>query len=346
MIDMNSISLCYQNNQLTILDQTQLPRHEVWVEASSLDIAYAIIKMLKVRGAPLIGVFAAVYLAHITEQGASLDSIYQSAQHLLSARPTAVNLAHCIERFLAVLDRNESQRAAAIACSEAIFAEDVELCQNMAKHGQAFIQDNTNLMTYCNTGGLATVGIGTALGVLRLAHEQGKNIHVYVNETRPLLQGGRLTTWELEQAGIPHTLICDNMAAQLMAQGKVDGIFLGSDRIAHNGDFANKIGTYNHAVLANYHKVPFYVVAPYTTVDMDCPDGAAIEIEQRNAKEVLGVSSGQIDIAWAKETTNTYNPAFDVTPGNLVTRFVLDSGVYRANEISEIQIPKHTLSTA
>ncbi|MEK6554298.1 MAG: S-methyl-5-thioribose-1-phosphate isomerase, partial [Bdellovibrionota bacterium] len=186
--------------------------------------------------------------------------------------------------------------------------------------------DGEQILTHCNTGALATAGWGTALGAIRKAHEQGKKIHVYVDETRPLLQGGRLTAWELAKLGIPHTLICDNMAGMLMAQGRVSKVFVGSDRIARNGDFANKIGTYSVAVLAQYHKVPFYVAAPFTTVDALTASGKDIPIEERNPKEVRGEMSPQ--------DAPVYNPAFDVTPAELVTGWVLDNGVFNKDQIT------------
>ena len=238
-----------------------------------------------------------------------------------------------LDSMIAALQQADFKNAA-ITCAEQLFAEDVALCLSMAKHGAALVQPGEQLLTHCNTGGLATAGVGTALGVINLAHQQGKNIRVWVDETRPLLQGGRLTAWECQQLGIPYQLICDNMAAMLMARGQVDRIFVGSDRIAANGDFANKVGTYSLAVLAHYHKVPFYVVAPHTTVDLACPDGSAIPIEQRHGDEVRGVSGAFGSAIWAPELAQVFNPAFDVTPAQLVTGWVLDSGVYSQADIA------------
>ncbi|OFZ80758.1 MAG: S-methyl-5-thioribose-1-phosphate isomerase [Bdellovibrionales bacterium RIFOXYD1_FULL_55_31] len=195
------------------------------------------------------------------------------------------------------------------------------LCEAMAEHGSALIQDGDSILTHCNTGGLATAGIGTALGVIRRAHEQGKRLHVYVDETRPLFQGARLTAWELQKLGIPYTLICDNMAASLMGQGKVSRIFVGADRIARNGDAANKIGTYSLAVQAAYHRIPFYVVAPRTTLDEKCATGKDIPIEERAPDEVRGGHSPKF--------APVYNPAFDVTPRTLITELILDSGLMK-----------------
>ena len=213
--------------------------------------------------------------------------------------------------------------------AQAIFAEDVRLCEGMATHGAALIQDGEHLLTHCNTGGLATAGIGTALGVIRRAHEQGKRLHVYADETRPLLQGGRLTAWELQRLGIPATLITDSMAALLLRDGKVQRVLVGSDRVAANGDFANKVGTYGLAVQAHFHGVPFHPVAPFSTVDLACPNGAAIPIELRNAAEVRGFGP----LRWAPETMPAWNPSFDVTPVDLVTSLVLDRGVYTAAQL-------------
>ncbi len=200
----------------------------------------------------------------------------------------------------------------------------------MAHFGAELLSDNATVMTYCNTGALATVGVGTALGVIKRAYSMHKVKHVFPCETRPLLQGGRLTAWELEQAQIPYTLICDNMAAMVLAQGKIDAILVGADRIAQNGDFANKIGTYSLAVLAHFHKVPFYVVAPYTTIDIECRSGQDIEIEKRDASEVKGALG---KITWAPERAEVYNPSFDVTPAHLVTNYIFDSGVFDAESI-------------
>jgi methylthioribose-1-phosphate isomerase len=196
----------------------------------------------------------------------------------------------------------------------------------MGKVGAKLIGDQESIITHCNTGGLATVGIGTALGVIRSAHAQGKKIHVYVDETRPLLQGGRLTTWELEKFEIPYTLICDNMAAALMKQGKVQRALVGADRIALNGDFANKIGTYSLSIAARHHQVPFHPVAPLTTVDFGCPDGMAIPIEERNSEEVVGITQPQ-KIRWAPAAAKVWNPAFDVTPATMLTSLILDKGI-------------------
>ncbi|MGZ3690948.1 MAG: S-methyl-5-thioribose-1-phosphate isomerase, partial [Pseudobdellovibrio sp.] len=212
-----------------------------------------------------------------------------------------------------------------------IFNEDVELCEKMAANGATLINDGDQILTHCNTGGLATAGVGTALGVIRKAHEQGKKIHVYVDETRPLLQGGRLTAWELSKLNIPCTLITDNMAAHLMSLKKINKAIVGSDRIAVNGDFANKIGTYSVAVNCHYHQIPFYVAAPYTTVDPECANGSQIPIEQRNKKEVQGYG----ELLWAPHEVAVYNPSFDVTPHKLVSAWILDKKVYYQKDVDQ-----------
>jgi methylthioribose-1-phosphate isomerase len=213
-----------------------------------------------------------------------------------------------------------------------IFDEDVQMCTQMGEHGARLIHDGQSILTICNTGGLATVGSGTAFAALKAAHDQGKNIHVFACETRPLLQGGRLTTWELDKCGIPHTLITDSMAATLMQQGRVDSIFTGADRISTRGDFANKIGTYSLAVLAHFHHLPFYPVAPTSTVDLNCLSGSNIEVEQRAAEEVRGFVRPGGGVRWAPKDVSAFNPAFDITPVELVTKIVLNTGAYTALE--------------
>lgn len=311
MRDLRSLGLRHESNRLYALDQQKLPHEELWVECRNPEDMVGLIQRLAVRGAPLIGVAAALALARYAEDGATDAEIRGAAARLRAARPTAVNLMAAVDRMM---------RSSSFArTAEEIFDEDVELCEAMARNGEPLIQDGDGVLTHCNTGGLATVGIGTALGVIRRAHERGKRMHVFVDETRPLLQGARLTAWELGKLGIPHTLICDNMAAMVMRQKKVQRVFVGSDRIALNGDAANKIGTYAVAVLAKHHKIPFYVVAPYTTVDESCPTGEQIPIEQREPSEVR--------MEFSPRETKVYNPAFDVTPRELITALVLDTGL-------------------
>ncbi|MFI4955515.1 MAG: S-methyl-5-thioribose-1-phosphate isomerase, partial [Gammaproteobacteria bacterium] len=238
-------SLRYDGKQLWILDQQKLPGITEWVPCSTVTELVSLIQKLAIRGAPLIGISASVLLGYLAQNGADQHTLMQAASTLRAARPTAVNLMHCMDRMQQAISHSPFDKSAVITAAETIFNEDIELCAAIAKHGATLINPNDQILTHCNTGGLATAGNGTALGVIYQAHLEGKNIHVYVDETRPLLQGGRLTSWELQQWGIPYTLICDNMAASLMAHGKITKILVGADRIAANGDFANKIGTYN-----------------------------------------------------------------------------------------------------
>jgi len=308
-----SMALRCEDGALSVLDQRLLPHEERWVDCRDPEHMVELIKTLAVRGAPLIGVAAALALGQHAERGASVNELCAAAASLRAARPTAVNLMSAVDRLLAL---EPLSPAHVTADAEKIFEEDVALCEALAERGAPLIADGDSILTHCNAGGLVTAGIGTALGVVRRAHEQGKHLHVFVDETRPLLQGARITAWELEKLGIDHTLICDNMAASLMAQGKVQKVFVGADRIAKNGDFANKIGTYGVAVLARYHQIPFYAVAPSTTFDAACASGRDIPIELRAADEVRAGNS--------PADCRVHNPAFDVTPRELITGIVLD----------------------
>ena len=317
-MSLESVALRFDGERLMALDQRRLPAEEVWIEISDPDKAIEAIKTLAVRGAPLIGVAAALCLGRYGETSGYKD-FETVAMKLRGARPTAVNLGWAIDRVLAAYSRGQSVWRVATE----IFLEDQALCDCISSLGAALIPEG-GILTHCNAGSLATAGVGTALGILKRAHRQGKKIHVYIDETRPLLQGARLTTWELNRAEIPHTLICDNMAAVLMRQEKVQMAVVGADRIAMNGDFANKIGTYSVAVNCSYHKVPLVVAAPRSTVDKNCKNGAQIPIEIR-----LGSEMSNFEVA-------CWNPAFDVTPNEMVYRFVLDSGVYLPGDISKV----------
>ncbi len=321
MRDLISLGLKIQSDKILILDQEKLPSEEIWLESKSPKDMVGFMRTLKIRGAPLIGVAAAITLAKFSESDPTRDNFIKAAHSLREARPTAVNLMAAIDRMLKVFSQVKmANPAKLIDEAEKIFEEDVALCHAMGTNGAPLIESGDSILTHCNTGGLATAGIGTALSVIRTAWESRKMIHVYVDETRPLLQGARLTTWELDKLKIPYTLICDNMAAMLMRQKKVNKVIVGSDRIAKNGDFANKIGTYSVAVLAKHHGVPLFVVAPSTTIDMSCPNGDAIPIENRNAAEVHFPN--------ALKNSPVYNPAFDMTPKEFVSAYILDTGVY------------------
>ncbi len=302
-----SLGLRYDGKTLWVLDQTRLPHEEVWVDGSEPKRMIPLIQKLAVRGAPLIGVAAAASLACSRKRGGAYE---QARLALRAARPTAVNLAWAMDRMKDATDLP--------AEAEAIFDEDVALCERMAGHGAALMEKGETVLTHCNTGGLATAGVGTALGVIRRGFERGKVAHVFVDETRPLLQGARLTAWELKRLGIPCTLITDSMAAILLRDGRVQRVLVGADRVAANGDFANKVGTYGLAVHAKHHGVPFHPVAPYSTVDLACATGAAIPIEERDPKEVRRDWSPEVPV---------FNPAFDVTPAALVTSLITDRGV-------------------
>lgn len=317
--------------QLRLLDQTLLPHQEVWLKIETNEQMIEAIKALRVRGAPLIGVAAGLMIGRLAHKAKySQSELLKKSQDLYEARPTAVNLMICVDRMKKLISQDAKPQAI-VDLAVQIFNEDVELCEKMAINGAALINDGDQILTHCNTGGLATAGVGTALGVLRQAQEQGKKIHVYVDETRPLLQGGRLTAWELQKLGIPCTLITDNMAAHLMSLKKITKAIVGSDRIAVNGDFANKIGTYSVAVNCHYHGIPFYVAAPYTTVDPDCASGEQIPIEQRSSSEVTGFG----DCQWAPKGIKVYNPAFDVTPNSLVSAWILDRAVYKKADVEK-----------
>lgn len=324
MLDLSSLSLRTRGGRLLLLDQRLLPGEERWIDASDPADCVHAIRGLAVRGAPLIGVAAALSLAALAETGAGTAALEAAAGALRAARPTAVNLMWAIDRMRAQIPRGAE---ALVAEAEAIWAEDVALCEAMAERGAALIQDGEGLLTHCNTGGLATAGVGTALGVIARAWAQGRRVHVYVDETRPLLQGGRLTAWELVRLGVPHTLITDSMAPLLMRDGRVQRALVGADRIARNGDFANKVGTYGLAVAADWHGVDLHVVAPWSTVDLSCPDGRAIPVELRDPDEVRGVSGSFGRVRWAPPESPVYNPAFDVTPARLVRSLVLDRAV-------------------
>lgn len=326
-MNFESLSLKYDGKSLILIDQTQLPDEEVWTTITTPEVMYEFIKQLKVRGAPLIGVSAGLFLGLYAKSGVSREEFVKTCAYLRESRPTAVNLMYVIDKIKSlVAEKYEPNEVEKLAVE--ILNEDKALCERIANHGADLIEKNDNIITHCNTGGLATAGDGTALAVIKRAHEQGKNIHVYVDETRPLLQGGRLTTWELEKLKIPYTLICDNMASTLMRDGKIQKAIVGADRIARNGDFANKIGTYSLAIQCKYHDIPFYTAAPYTTVDSECETGADIEIELRPEQEVRGAKGCFGDVRWAPAAAATFNPAFDVTAAELVSAWVLDSGVF------------------
>ncbi len=327
MQDRRGNSLRFEAGRLSVLDQRLLPQQECWHPCDSAEDLIGHIHSLAVRGAPLIGIAAVLMLAQLALRGLRREPLLAAWQALRASRPTAVNLMNYLDRVQPLI-REDAGAEALLDAALAIYDEDAQLCMRLAEHGLSLLPETARILTHCNTGSLATAGIGTALGVITHAHVRGRALKVWVSETRPLLQGGRLTAWELGRAGVPHSLICDSMAASLMREQQVDLVLVGADRIAANGDTANKIGTYALAVLARHHDIPFYVVAPRTTVDPGCPDGGAIPIEQRAADEVRGVSTAQGRLIWSPEDSPVHNPAFDVTPAALISGWVLDDGVH------------------
>ncbi len=332
---MRTIEWDDNSHKLKMIDQRLLPgRFEVAVFSDYQQVGQAIRQMV-VRGAPAIGAAAAFGLALAAFQSSAGDpaslraDLLNAAQTLIAARPTAVNLGWALERVLhATKDINGSVdelRKAVLAEAQSIADEDVEINQRMATHGAALIEDGDTILHHCNTGALATVDWGTALGVIRMAHQQGKRIHVLVDETRPRLQGARLTAWELSQYGIPYDIISDNAAGYFLSRGEVQKCFVGSDRTAANGDVANKIGTYMLALAAKDNGVPFYPVVPTSTIDLSLASGEEIPIEMRDSAEVLSLALFERRVA--PESASARNPAFDVTPARLITGIVTENGV-------------------
>ncbi len=320
--------------RLRFLDQTLLPGAVRHVDSADLETVWLAIRTLQVRGAPAIGIAAAMGLAAYVGAAADasseavLERVEMAASRLATARPTAVNLFWALDRMRATARRFASLPPAALRERLAVEAvairdEDARMCRAIGEHGAALLTDGDTILTHCNAGSLATSELGTALAPVYVATEQGKRIHVIADETRPLLQGARLTAWELCQAGIPVTLICDNVAAHVMKRGGIRAVFVGADRIAANGDTANKIGTYGVAMLARAHGIPFYVLAPSSTFDGNTPDGAAIPIEERAPEEVTQGFGPRT----APEGVAVYCPAFDVTPAALITGFITERGV-------------------
>lgn len=321
---------------LTLIDQTLLPVELKELDCRTVETVWEAIKMLRVRGAPAIGIAAAygVIVGIQTGHDGSATSFQQRFQqvcdYLATSRPTAVNLFWALDRmrqtFDTVVGKSPSEIAARLLVeAQAIEEEDREMCRAIGRHGAELVREGDGLLTHCNAGGLATADFGTALSVFFTAHAQGKRIRVFADETRPLLQGARLTTWELMQKGVDVTLICDNMAAQVMREGKIQAVVVGADRITANGDAANKIGTYGVAVLAQFHNIPFYVAAPVSTFDFAMESGDLIPIEQRDPKEITQGFGRQT----APEGVQVYNPAFDVTPARLIAGFITEKGVIR-----------------
>lgn len=306
-----------KSGKLFVLDQTKLPNEEVYFTPKTKEDYYYAIKTLQVRGAPAIGIFAGYAMAMLDENKEELKA------YLDSCRPTAVNLSYATSRMLKAYKDGKNLLDEATA----IHNEDIEMCRKISEYGLSLLHDGDGVLTHCNAGELATSKYGTGLGPLILGAEKGYNFHAYVDETRPLLQGARLTSYELEKAGLDTTLICDNMASLVMKQGKINAVLVGTDRIAANGDIANKIGTSGVAILAKYYGIPFYVLGPYSTIDYKCKTGNDIVIEEREQSEIKEM--------WYKKPmalpeTKCYNPAFDVTDNSLITAIITDRGILRA----------------
>ncbi len=330
-------TLEWTDSGVRFIDQTKLPTEEKYITCKTYEEVADAIRTMVVRGAPAIGVAAAMGIAlgvknSRTESVGELKREFdQICDAIGKTRPTAVNLFWAIRRMQ---DKFELLRVrpmpqikqALIEEAQRMHAEDIAANRAMGRHGATLMPASGGVLTHCNAGALATCGYGTALGVIRAAVEQGKKIHVYADETRPFLQGSRLTAWELMKDGIPTTVISDNMAGAMMSQGKIAAIVVGADRIAANGDVANKIGTYTVAVLAREHGIPFYVAAPFSTIDLDTPDGSSIPIEQRDPNEVTHIGGRQM----VPEGVQVENPAFDVTPARYVTAIVSERGIARA----------------
>jgi len=324
------------DGHLTLIDQTLLPTELTHVECRDAETVWEAIKVLRVRGAPAIGIAAAYGVVAGLQTVGDDDPdrfhhrLAEVIDYLAASRPTAVNLFWALDRMKARAQQSDGPapaqvRAALLDEARAIHEQDRQICRAIGRHGAELLGNAHSVLTHCNAGGLATADFGTALAVFFTIHEQGKPLHVFVDETRPLLQGARLTAWELQQRGIAATLICDSMAAQVMAAGRVDAVVTGADRITAAGDVANKIGTYGLAVLARAHDVPFYVAAPVSTFDLSIRSGSEIPIEQRDAREITHGFGRQT----APDGIEVYNPAFDVTPARLVDAIITEQGVIR-----------------
>lgn len=333
----------WRGGAVRILDQSRLPQQVEFLDCRDYRVVAQAIRELKVRGAPAIGVTAAMGIAlgaqSITETTYEKFATEFGAicEHLAATRPTAVNLFWAIARMKAKLTEWRSRPVAELKQllveeSQRILEEDIAVNKAIGRHGAVLVKDGQTILTHCNAGALATAGYGTALGVIRAAWEQGKHIRVLADETRPVLQGARLTAWELMQDKIPVTLITDNMAGALMRQGRVDLCIVGADRIAANGDVANKIGTYSVAVLAKAHHIPFYVAAPYSTIDLSTPSGDHIPIEERKGEEVTAVFDSH---PIAPQGVEVFNPAFDVTPAEYVTAIITERGAFNPKDVAQ-----------
>jgi methylthioribose-1-phosphate isomerase len=332
----------WYDGKVKLIDQTLLPNELKYIECTNVDELWEAIKVLRVRGAPAIGIAGAlgtvlgIWDSKAKSYSEFIEQLDKVTSYLAMSRPTAVNLFWALNRMKIVADSNNDKdipqlKEILLAEAQRIIDEDKVMCRAIGKYGAELIKDGDTILTHCNAGGLATADYGTALAVMFTAYEQGKRIKVFADETRPLLQGARLTAWELMQAGIDVTLICDNMAGQVMKEGKINCVIVGADRIAANGDTANKIGTYGVAILAKEHKIPFYVAAPTSTFDLRLATGDLIPIEQRKAEEITEGFGKRT----APQGVKVYNPAFDVTPARLIDAIITEKGVISPHRISD-----------
>jgi methylthioribose-1-phosphate isomerase len=324
----------WADGRIHLIDQTLLPNEFHQIYCDDVESVWEAIKSLRVRGAPAIGIAGAlgavlgIWKSKATNYADFAAELKKVTDYLATSRPTAVNLFWALKRIEQTAEKHkdleiEQLKGVLLDEAQSIIEEDRAKCRAIGQHGLDLLRNGDTILTHCNAGGLATSDYGTALAVMFSAHESGKNISVYADETRPLLQGSRLTAWELMQAGIDVTLICDNMAAQVMKEGKIQCVIVGADRIAANGDTANKIGTYNVAILAKAHDIPFYVAAPTSTLDLSLKTGDLIPIEQRAAEEVTEGFGSRT----APEGVKVYSPAFDVTPAHLITAIITEKGI-------------------
>ncbi|MBI2301917.1 MAG: S-methyl-5-thioribose-1-phosphate isomerase [Armatimonadetes bacterium] len=336
-------TVVWRDGKVRLIDQTRLPGELVLLDIDDLEVLAEAIEVLRVRGAPAIGVTAAYGIALAARLSparglpALLADLRAARDRLARTRPTAVNLFWALDRMMHLAETADGTpdalRAKLLAEAEAVRAEDLASCRAIGRYGAELLPGGARILTHCNAGALATAGYGTALGVVRAAAGQGKVAMVYADETRPLLQGARLTAWEMVAEGIPVTLLTDNMAGHVMRQGLITCVVTGADRIAANGDAANKIGTYGVAVLAHHHGIPMYIAAPRSTFDFSLPDGAHIPIEERRPDEVRGFGG----VATAPAGASVYNPAFDVTPHELITAIITDRGVFGPPYVESLQ---------
>ena len=317
---LNFTTLEWRGKFLRLIDQRYLPEKLVYFDCHKISDFVEAIKKLVVRGAPAIGCTAAYGMVIAAKNN---EDLVKASKMLKGSRPTAVNLTWAIDRMMRIASDTDNDPLILEKEAVRIHNDDASMCRCIGEFGSGLIEDGYRILTHCNAGALATGGIGTALGIIYTAFFSGKDIAVWVDETRPILQGARLTAWELGRAKVPFTLICDDVAASLMAAGKIDCVITGADRIAANYDVANKIGTYNLAVLCHYHKLPFYVAAPTSSFDPDCADGKSIVIEERPADEVRSIMGTSI----TPDNVEVYNPAFDITPHSLITAIITEEGI-------------------